>query len=152
MGVKYQTLSNWLNGRNDFPSAELAKIAKLTSYSLNWILTGEGPKIARETPTQPSSSGIFNEEELRRFVREILQDELSKATVQDLGSVDAFDLAEAVERLNDPQVIMDEWYRAENRRPPRDYGVVFFRGWENLTDKEKIDALRDARSVLERAK
>lgn len=61
-----------------------------------------------------------------------------------------FDLEQAVETGNDPFRIMNDWFAADGRSLPRDYGVIFFAGWESYSPEEKIDALRDARKVLER--
>lgn len=63
---------------------------------------------------------------------------------------DEFDLEQAVETGNDPFRIMTDWFAAEGRSLPRDYGVIFFAGWESYSPEEKLDALRDARKVLER--
>jgi hypothetical protein len=45
---------------------------------------------------------------------------------------------------------MSEWFRHEGREYPQDFGVVFFQGWESFTESEKLDAVRDARKVLDR--
>lgn len=75
LGVNYQTLSNWLTGRTDFPTEVLAEIANHSKFSLNWILTGNGEKRLAK-PEKPS---IVNEENLLIFVRnavsQIAQDE-----------------------------------------------------------------------------
>lgn len=45
---------------------------------------------------------------------------------------------------------MSEWFRFEGRKYPKDFGVVFFAGWESYTEREKLDAIRDAKKVLDR--
>jgi len=62
----------------------------------------------------------------------------------DEGTVDA------VETLDDPQKIMNKWFRHEGRKYPNDYGVVFFAGWESYSPEEKVEAIRDAKKVLDR--
>ena len=59
-----------------------------------------------------------------------------------------FDVEEAVRRLDDPQRVMNEWFSYENRTYPQDYGVVFFRGWETFSAKDKVEAVIDAKRVL----
>lgn len=73
MEVNYQTLSNWLKGRTDFPSGELAKIASLTDYSLNWILTGKGEK----RTAKPQTPNIINEENLVALITKVVRRELA---------------------------------------------------------------------------
>jgi len=46
---------------------------------------------------------------------------------------------------------MSEWFRHEGRRAPKDFGVIFFQGWETYTDAEKAEAVKDAKKVLDRA-
>ena len=73
--------------------------------------------------------------------------------VEDLGEVDArpeFDAAAAIRKYNDPRLVMNEWFLHEGRKYPEDYGVVFFQGWETYTDEEKLDAVKDAKKVLDR--
>ena len=45
-------------------------------------------------------------------------------------------------------------FRSENdaiiREYPEDYGVVFFQGWSSYSKAEKIEAVRDAKKVLDR--
>ena len=46
---------------------------------------------------------------------------------------------------------MSEWFAHERRKYPRDFGVVFFRGWESFSTEDKIAAVRDAKRVLDRS-
>ena len=46
---------------------------------------------------------------------------------------------------------MQEWFRHAGREYPDDYGVVFFRGWEAFTTRQKAEAVRDAKRVLDRS-
>jgi hypothetical protein len=76
MEVNHFTLRNWLKNKREIPPNELAKIAILTNFSLNWILTGEGQK---ET-AKPKTPTILNEDNLAAFIRGIVQSELEKRT------------------------------------------------------------------------
>ncbi|MEP7075411.1 MAG: hypothetical protein ABI878_06340, partial [Acidobacteriota bacterium] len=51
----------------------------------------------------------------------------------------------------DPQKVMNEWFKYEGRKYPKDYSVIFFQGWETYSEQERIDALRDAKKVLDRS-
>jgi hypothetical protein len=57
---------------------------------------------------------------------------------------------DAVQKLDDPQKVMNKWFRHEGRKYPQDYGVAFFAGWESYTEDEKVEAIRDAKKVLDR--
>ena len=73
--------------------------------------------------------------------------------VEELGTIDApptFDIETAVRNFDDPQRVMNEWFRFEGRDYPEDYGVVFFQGWSSYSSAEKIEAVRDAKKVLDR--
>ena len=63
---------------------------------------------------------------------------------------DLFNIEDAVSRLDDPTEVMRQWMQHEGRDFPEDYGVVFFRGWESFTPEQKIEAVRDAKRVLDR--
>jgi hypothetical protein len=45
---------------------------------------------------------------------------------------------------------MAEWFRFEGKKYPKDFGIVFFQGWESFTQSERLDAIRDAKKVLDR--
>jgi hypothetical protein len=62
-----------------------------------------------------------------------------------------FDVESAVRKYDDPQKVMNEWFLFEGREYPQDYGVVFFNGWESLSPDDKIDAVHDAKRVLDRS-
>jgi transcriptional regulator with XRE-family HTH domain len=78
--------------------------------------------------------------------------EKKKNSPQDLGDIDtnAFDVEGAVNELNDPREIMRKWFSSEGREYPEDFGVIFFQGWAAYAHEEKIDAVRDAKKVLDR--
>lgn len=150
IGVPHATVRNYFGGRLPAPEV-LVKIAKQTNVSLNWLLTGEGEMLVGVSPKL--DIGRILEERINDIIDKRLADhEISDA--DDLGTVDAapaFDLEKAVREYNDPQKVMSEWFRFEGREYPSDYGVVFFKGWETFSPKVKIEAVKDAKKVLDRS-
>ncbi len=149
LGIPHATVRNYYQGR--MPASEvLIKIAYETGVSLNWLLMGVGDMYVAHRP--PIGLGKFIEEK----IAEMIDEKLARGPtedVQDLGVADAdpgFDVDAAVRRLNDPQLVMSEWFRHEGREYPQDYGLVFFRGWETFSNEDKIAAIRDAKRVLDR--
>ena len=127
----------------------LIKIAKATNISLNWLLLGTGEMYAG-TPKQIDFDRLLDER-----IGEVLERKLASRAgeIQELGSVDSapsFDVEHAVREYDDPQRAMSEWFKFEGREYPADYGVIFFQGWSAYTYDEKIEALRDAKKVLDR--
>src|SRR5206468_1364460 len=64
--------------------------------------------------------------------------------IQDLGTVDSaplFDVEAAVRKTADPQKVMNDWFKHEGRKYPKDYSVIFFQGWETYSEEERIEAL-----------
>lgn len=151
IGVAENTVGFYVRGR--IPDADtLITIANVTGRSIDWLLTGSESLPQVVEVEKKTFDPIIDRSAMQDMIREIVREELRQTPVQDLGSVDGFDLGEAVERLDDPQAIMNEWYRSGGLAAPADYGVMFFSGWRTFTLKQKIDALRDARRVLDRAK
>lgn len=147
LNIPHATVRNYYQGRLPAPEV-LIKIANETSVSLNWLLTGKGDMYAGQRP--PVGLGKFIEERIVEIVDERLAS-LGLGGVRDLGPIDMFDVEAAVERLGDPQSVMNEWFKFEGRDYPQDYGVVFFRGWETFSLGDKVAALRDAKRVLDRS-
>lgn len=147
--LPHATVRNYFQGRMPAPDV-LIKIANETNVSLNWLLTGKGELFAGAAAPLQDLDNIFEkkiEEMIDRKLAERLID------VEDLGEVDArpeFDAAAAIRKYNDPRLVMNEWFLHEGRKYPEDYGVVFFQGWETYTDEEKLDAVKDAKKVLDR--
>jgi transcriptional regulator with XRE-family HTH domain len=147
--LPHATVRNYFQGRMPAPEV-LIKIANETNVSLNWLLTGKGEIFAGAGAPMQDLDNIFEkriEEMIDRKLAERLID------VEDLGEVDArpeFDAAAAIRKYNDPRLVMNEWFLHEGRKYPEDYGVVFFQGWETYTDEEKLDAVKDAKKVLDR--
>ena len=142
LGVSHATVRNYYLGR--LPSPEvLMLIANETGVSLNWLLLGEGSVYADKRSAVTFDQLI--EERITQMIDERLGDSKPPAPPA------VFDVETAVERFNDPERVMSEWLRFEGREYPRDYGVVFFRGWESFSPEDKIAAVRDAKRVLDRS-
>lgn len=147
--VPHATIRNYFQGRMPAPEV-LIKIAGRTNVSLNWLLTGSGSMFA-------SVSHSFDldrilEERIKHIVSGVLA-ERGLIAVEDLGQIDerpTFDIGRAIEKYADPFVVMNEWFKFEGRDFPADFGVVFFQGWESFSDEERLEALRDAKKVLDR--
>lgn len=150
LGIPHATVRNYYKeGRLPAPEV-LMKIAAETGVSLNWLLLGRGEMFAADTG--PIELGRF----LESKIGEMIDRKLAAINMQidELGSIDVapeFDVEAAVARYNDPQSIMNEWFIYEGRNVPSDYGVVFFHGWEAFSADEKVDAVRDAKRVLDRS-
>lgn len=151
LDLPHATVRNYFQGRMPAPDV-LIKIANETNVSLNWLLTGKGDVFAGGAGLQ-----AFDLDEIfEKKIEELIDRRLSSRSIieiDDLGNVDAppeFDAAAAIRKYNDPRLVMNEWFRHEGRKYPEDYGVVFFQGWETYTDDEKLDAVRDAKKVLDR--
>lgn len=149
VGVPHATVRNYFQGR--LPSPEvLIKIAQATQVSLNWLLMGTGEMFTEAGARR--DIGRLIEDRIEEILEQKLADRRA-GTVQELGNVDAappFDVEDSLARLGDPHKVMGEWFRHEKRKYPKDFGVDFFRGWETFTDQERVDAIRDAKKVLDR--
>lgn len=149
LDLPHATIRNYFGGR--LPSPEvLIKIADETNVSLNWLLSGKGEMYAG------SPKGVDLGRVLDERIAEIIEKKLSgrfEPDVQQLGTIDEkkqFDVLNALERFHDPHKVMSEWFRFESRKYPKDFGVVFFQGWESFSPEERLDAIRDAKKVLDR--
>jgi transcriptional regulator with XRE-family HTH domain len=150
IGVPHATVRNYVHGRLPAPEV-LIKIADETNVSLNWLLTGAGEMFVG--PPKHLDIGQIIEMKIGEVVDRRLAGETAASSVMDLGNIDAapaFDVIDAVRKLDDPQKIMSKWFRHEGRKYPQDYGVAFFAGWESYSDSEKVEAIRDAKKVLDR--
>ena len=146
--VPHATVRNYFSGRLPAPEV-LIKIANATNISLNWLLLGQGEMYAAKR-LSIDLNGLLEEK-----IDEILERKLipQSMPVQNLGDIDLrppFDVERAVRKHADPQKVMNEWFRHEGRKYPKDYAVIFFQGWESYSDEERIEALRDAKKVLDR--
>jgi len=78
LGISYQAARNYLEGDRLPDSSVLMLIAERTSYSIHWLLTGEGKKFVENTPNEDTLllSRKF-QEFVRRECREIINEMLS---------------------------------------------------------------------------
>lgn len=148
LGIPHATVRNYYKeGRLPAPDV-LMKIAAETGVSLNWLLMGRGEMYAGEMG--PIGLGSFIEAKIAEMIDRRLAD---MGDVEDLGAIDTFefDVEAAVIRLADPEAVMSEWFRHEGRSYPSDFGIVFFKGWETFSHRDKVEAVRDAKRVLDRS-
>jgi transcriptional regulator with XRE-family HTH domain len=149
IGVPHATIRNYFQGRLPAPDV-LIKIADETNVSLNWLLSGTGEMYL--SGREP----LDLDKLLERKIEQILERKLAPPSgeVQNLGQIDApppFDVAASIIEFNDPNRVLTAWFKYEGRKAPKDFGVIFFQGWETYTEQEKIDAVNDAKKVLDRA-
>lgn len=149
LGLPHATVRNYFGGRLPAPEV-LIKISDVTNVSLNWLLTGKGDMYAGE----PKGLDVGRVIDAR--IAEIVDRKLAErfdAGVQQLGTIDepqSFDVGAAINRFGDPEKVMAEWFKFEGRKYPKDFGVVFFQGWESFAEDERVDAIHDAKKVLDR--
>jgi transcriptional regulator with XRE-family HTH domain len=149
LGLPHATVRNYFGGRLPAPEV-LIKIAEVTNVSLNWLLTGKGETYAGE----PKGLDVGRVIDAR--IAEIIEKKLAERfepEVLQLGTIDEpqpFDAETALARYGDPHKVMAEWFRFEGKKYPKDFGIVFFQGWESFTQSERLDAIRDAKKVLDR--
>lgn len=149
LGISHATVSNYYkNGRIPAPDV-LVKIAAETGVSLNWLLMGTGDMYAGTGP--PIGLGRFLEGKISEMIDARIAGSGTTPKRKPQAMRDSFDVDAAVARLDDPELVMGEWFAHEGRKYPRDFGVVFFRGWESFSPEDKIAAARDAKRVLDRS-
>ncbi|MBK9215674.1 MAG: helix-turn-helix domain-containing protein [Chloracidobacterium sp.] len=145
--IPHATVRNYYNGR--LPASDvLIKIARESGVSIDWLLLGKGEMYIGDT--RGVDIGRFIENKITELIDEKLAG-TGREAIRDLGTIDEFDVEAAVQRLNDPQAVMQEWFRHEGREYPEDYGIAFFRGWESFNSRQKAEAVRDAKRVLDRS-
>jgi transcriptional regulator with XRE-family HTH domain len=149
LGVPHATVRNYYHGRLPAPEV-LIKIAATTGVSLNWLLLGNGDMFAGEVG--PVGLGRFLELKIGELVDRRLEARLGPHAVTSAirAAGGDFDLVTAVGEADDPQLVMRKWFAHEGREYPMDYGVVFFRGWRSFSADEKVNALKDAKKVLDK--
>ena len=150
MDLPHATIRNYFGGR--LPSPEvLIKIAEATNVSLNWLLTGKGEMYAGKP--KGLDIGIVLEERIAEIIDRKLAERLEPGAVRSAEPAEeekTFDVDDAIERFRDPNRVMSEWFRFEGREYPQDFGVVLFQGGESFSPDERIDAVHDAKKVLDR--
>ncbi len=140
----HATVRNYFQGRLPAPEV-LIKIANETNVSLNWLLMGKGEMFA------PNSQPIDIGKAIEERIEQILEQKLAESSRKTTAKKEKFDVGAAIMKFNDPQSVMSEWFAFEGRDYPHDFGVAFFRGWESYSREEKVDAVNDAKKVLDRA-
>lgn len=149
LDLPHATIRNYFQGRMPSPEV-LIKIANETHVSLNWLLAGTGEMYVSGARRRGIDEIL--EERVEEIVRRVLNESRSEGP-EDLGSIDAppkFDVEAALLRYDDPEKVMSEWFLHEGREYPADFGVVFFQGWNGFSTQEKLEAVRDAKKVLDR--
>jgi AcrR family transcriptional regulator len=149
LDLPHATIRNYFGGRLPAPDV-LIRIANETNVSINWLLTGQGEMYAG--PPKGVDIGRVLDERIAEIVEKKLAERFEPKT-QELGVIDEpkfFDVEAALEKFTDPHKVMSEWFKFEGRKYPKDFGVVFFQGWESFNAAERIDAIRDAKKVLDR--
>ena len=146
LGIPHATVRNYYQGRLPAPEV-LIKIATETGVSLNWLLIGTGDVYAGQSP--PVGLGKFIEAKITEMIDQRIA--AIESGVTDLGTIDEFDVEAALAASDDPQRVMSDWFAFEEREYPKDFGVVFFRGWESFSAEEKVAAVNDAKRVLDRS-
>ena len=147
LGIPHATVRNYYQGRLPAPEV-LIKIATETGVSLNWLLIGTGDMYAGQTP--PVGLGKFIEAKIAEMIDQRLT-AFGRVDVADLGATDEFNVESALAATDDPQRVMSDWFAFEGREYPKDFGVVFFRGWESFSSEDKVAAIMDAKRVLDRS-
>jgi AcrR family transcriptional regulator len=149
IGLPHATVRNYFGGRLPAPEV-LIKIAEVTNVSLNWLLTGKGEMYAGDP--KGLDIGLVIDARIAEIVERKLAERF-EPDLQQLGTIDEpqpFDVAAAIHEFGDPQRVMSEWFKFEGRKYPKDFGVVFFQGWESFSADDRVDAINDAKKVLDR--
>ena len=150
IGLPHATVRNYFGGRLPAPEV-LIKIVEVTNVSINWLLTGKGEMYVGDP--KGLDIGILIDARIAEIVDRKLAERF-EPDVQQLGTIDEpqpFDVGAAIDKFGDPQRVMAEWFKFEGRKYPKDFGVVFFQGWESYSENEKAEAIKDAKKVLDRA-
>jgi hypothetical protein len=83
LNISYQAAKNYLQGR--LPEAKVLKtISEKTSYSLNWLLTGEGEKFVKNSLKEDT---LILSDQMRAFVRQICLEVVGEALSSRADSV-----------------------------------------------------------------
>jgi transcriptional regulator with XRE-family HTH domain len=83
LNISYQAAKNYLQGR--LPDSKVLKtISEKTSYSVNWLLTGEGEKFVKDSSDKDT---LMLSDQMRTFVRQTCLEVISEVLgQQDYGS------------------------------------------------------------------
>src|SRR5436190_669329 len=121
--IPHATVRNYYKyGRLPAPEV-LIKIAGETGVSLNWLLMGSGDMYAGQIP--PIGLGKFIEQKIGELIDEKLAAVRPQAVIKPANAEvrDDFDIDAAIIEFDEPERVLDEWFRHEGRRAPRDLGL-----------------------------
>lgn len=140
IGVSAPAVQNYKDGRVP-PYETLLRIQAVTNCDLHWLLTGE----LKTRPRSEQDRGI------EEIIREIVREELAAARpIQELGTVDEFDLDAAMQRNDSVMGVLTEWLHHEGREMPPDFhGASPYGGWDKMTNEERKHAVRDLKKLLD---
>ena len=109
LNISYQAAKNYLQGR--LPDSKvLITISEKTSYSLNWLLTGEGEKLVKDESRRDT---LVLSDQIRAFVRQTCLEVMGEV----LGSVEDSPVSKSVvltsekikkEKVLDKSVVLSE--------------------------------------------
>ena len=111
LNIPYQSAKNYLHGR--LPQTEiLISIAKRTSCSIDWLLTGRGKKFADELPTQgtPILTG-----QMETFVRRICVEVINEISGRQEAAQPKIVVLQSSELLSEK--VVDETNALTGRQP-----------------------------------
>lgn len=75
LNISYQAAKNYLQGR--YPDTRVLKtISEKTSYSINWLLTGEGEKFVKKPLPEDT---LLLSDQMRAFIRQVCLEVISEA-------------------------------------------------------------------------
>jgi len=141
LGISKQAVYDWQ--KNPPGLDNLIKIAESTNTSLDWLLIG------REEPTRSQVfDPILNRDALTEMIREVVRSEIAQ-NVQDLGSIDEFDVATAIQKYDNPGTVLTEWYKHDGIAVPALTSMAFS-GWAKMSVEQKNKEIVAARGILDR--
>ena len=142
--LPHATVRNYYLGRLPAPEV-LMNISEQTNVSLTWLLSGKGAMYV----------GDLQRTDIAAVLEMMIENVVERKLNERLGAAvkgESFDLAASVREHDDPQKVLSDGYVSDGLKPPRGYGVVFFKGWESMSQDDKAEAVRDARRVLDRSR
>lgn len=145
IGVSPPAVQNYATGRVP-PAETLIKIAEVTNCDLHWLLTGEESPSREKIVEAKTFDPIIDRDVLKEMIRTIVREELS---IQDLGSVDAFDLEAAIGRGESDDEILSGWYRSEGRQIPDGFLGVLPKLEPPITAEKRRALLKDLKKMLD---
>jgi transcriptional regulator with XRE-family HTH domain len=158
-----QAVYKVISGERQLDFEKLQNFRAYTKRSIDWLLTGEEERqpehteetsfdemlkhAIREIVQEEFRNGTFDQL-LREKLDEILHQRLIGSPVQELGTVDEFDLAAAIKKYDNAIPVLKEWY-AHDGEPMPQVDVLKFSGWKDLTLKQKIQQVKAVREMID---